>query len=651
MFKSKNAHLLLLAILLALFPSDIFGQYKTEIKKNIKSDWFGYDILDSTMNGIPFKVVFPKQANKNRDWIWRARFWGHQPQADLALLKQGFHLAYIDVAGLFGSAEAMKRWDEFYTFAIKEYHLNSKVVLEGMSRGGLQIFNWADANAEKVACIYADAPVCDFKSWPGGKGKSEGYDKAWSICLKEFGFTQEEALVSKVNPVDQMINIAKHKIPILSIVGSADKVVPFEENTGKLQSRLNELGWNMKIIHKPETGHHPHSLKDPKPIVDFVLRSTGNIAMEIDEVAQWSQNNITLRDGFQNSLLQFENKEKGHVAFIGGSITEMQGYRPKLYKYLEDRFPETDFTFTNAGISSTCSNTGAFRFERDVLSKGSLDMLFVEFAVNDDQDAAHAYEEALKGMEGIIRNARKHNPKVNIVMTYFVNPGILNDYQQGKVGTSIQAHMAVAKHYNISSCNLAKEIADQITIGTLDWKTFGGTHPSDFGNSVCAGMIISMLEEGWKKKSAFKVLEPINKYSFGNGKLFSPEKCNFNKKWTFGIPDWDNINGQKRNRFKKEKLLSSTKKSAKLSFEFSGTAVGIYLLAGPDAGVIEVSIDDSDFREYKLYHRFSKGLHYPRTIMFATELEKGNHVLKLRSVSKKSAKENAVRILNFVVNE
>jgi hypothetical protein len=36
-----------------------------------------------------------------------------------------------------------------------------------MSRGGLIIYNCAVANPEKVAAIYGDAPVMDFKSWPG----------------------------------------------------------------------------------------------------------------------------------------------------------------------------------------------------------------------------------------------------------------------------------------------------------------------------------------------------------------------------------------------------------------------------------------------------------------------------------------------------
>jgi hypothetical protein len=97
--------------------------------------------------------------------------------------------------------------------------------------------------------------------------------------------------------------------------------------------------------------------------------------------------NFTLRGTYSNCRIQFERNKRGHVAFLGGSITEMDGYRPLLCSMPEKRFPETDFTFTNAGISSTCSDTGAFRMQRDVLSKGPLDLLFVEFAVNDDQDS------------------------------------------------------------------------------------------------------------------------------------------------------------------------------------------------------------------------------------------------------------------------
>ena len=72
-----------------------------------------------------------------------------------------------------------------------------------------------------------------------------------------------------------------------------------------------------------------------------------------------SDANIHQRGAFQNARLHFEPEKKGHVAFIGGSITEMNGYRPLVMALLKRRFPATEFTFTAAGISSTCSSTGA----------------------------------------------------------------------------------------------------------------------------------------------------------------------------------------------------------------------------------------------------------------------------------------------------
>ncbi len=241
-----------------------------------KKDWHGYKLLEKELNGVAYKVVFPKKANKNKNWIWRARFWGHEPQTDLALLEKGFHLVYIDVVNLFGSPKAVAIWNNFYDFIIKKYKLSPKVVLEGMSRGGLIIFNWANQNAEKVSCIYADAPVCDFKSWPAGKGLGKGASKEWQNCLNAYNFSEEIALQYNANPINHMEYIAAQKVPIIIVVGDIDKVVPVIENSNLLEQRLNLLGWQLTMIQKPKTGHHPHSFKNPKPIIDFILNAIDN---------------------------------------------------------------------------------------------------------------------------------------------------------------------------------------------------------------------------------------------------------------------------------------------------------------------------------------------------------------------------------------
>jgi len=237
-----------------------------------KSVWNGYDRYDFQFDGRKCLVVLPKTAAAGRPWIWRARFFGHEPQTDLALLAQGFHLVYMDVVELFGNPQAVAHWDAFYKHLTSEHGLAKKVALEGMSRGGLYIYNWAAANPEKVACIYADAPVCDVRSWPGGKGKGKGSAKDWEKCLAAFNMTEAQAADFRGNPIDHLQPLAKAGIPLLHVCGDADDVVPVAENTAILAERYRKLGGSIEVILKPDVGHHPHSLKDPTPIVEFILR-------------------------------------------------------------------------------------------------------------------------------------------------------------------------------------------------------------------------------------------------------------------------------------------------------------------------------------------------------------------------------------------
>lgn len=236
--------------------------------------WNGYALHEFEVGGRDCKVVCPEKSASGKPWIWRARFWGHEPQTDLAMLERGFHIAYVDVAALFGNSEAVAHWNGFYDHVTKRYGFGDKPVLEGMSRGGLIIYNWAIANPGKVACIYADAPVLDFKSWPGGLGVAKGSPADWELCLEAYGLSQTEALTFAGNPTDNLEPLANARVPLLHVVGADDEVVPVEENTAILEERYRKLGGDVTVIAKSGIGHHPHSLKDPKPIVDFIIAHT-----------------------------------------------------------------------------------------------------------------------------------------------------------------------------------------------------------------------------------------------------------------------------------------------------------------------------------------------------------------------------------------
>ncbi len=367
--------------------------------------------------------------------------------------------------------------------------------------------------------------------------------------------------------------------------------------------------------------------------------------------------NLNLRDSTRNSHAVFTRTGKGHVAFIGGSITEMNGYRPMLQNMLRKKFPATQFTFTDAGIASTCSTTGAHRLHEDVLSKGKVDLFFIEFAVNDDQDASHAGRDAIRGLEGIIRQCRASNPQMDIIVTHFVNESMIARYQKGQPTISIEAHEAVCKAYGISSVLLAKEVSQLIEENKLTWKIYGGTHPGPVGNALAAQMCAQVLEASWKNpaEAASDYAMPsqaVDAGHYGGGKFIDVSATKMGDGWTVSVPDWKKIPGSFRDRFGGKPVLMSTKPGAGASLKFEGQAVGVFVLAGPDAGILEVSVDGGPWSKVNLFHRFSGGLHYPRTVMLATDLKPGPHEVSIRLSEEqaKGSKGTAARILKWAVN-
>ncbi|MBS0205196.1 MAG: alpha/beta hydrolase [Planctomycetes bacterium] len=241
-----------------------------------KSAYHGFDRYDFEVDGQKCVVVVPMQAAKGKPWIWRAEFFDHRPEIDLALVRKGFYLAYMNVGNTFGCPSAMKHFDAFYQFLTAKHGFSAKPVLEGLSRGGLYVYNWGAAHPDQVGVIIGDNPVCDFKSWPGGKGKGPGSAGDWKKLIVDYGFADEAAaLAYDKNPIDNLAPLAKAKVPLLHICGDADEVVPYPENTVLLKQRYEKLGGTIHVIVKPGLKHHPHGLDDPAPAVEFVLKHLG----------------------------------------------------------------------------------------------------------------------------------------------------------------------------------------------------------------------------------------------------------------------------------------------------------------------------------------------------------------------------------------
>ena len=178
-------------------------------------------------------VVVPKEPAPGYPWSWRGCYWDHQPQAELELLRRGFHICFVAPDAL-GQGKA---WDTWYKFLTEEHGLSTKPVFIGMSKGGINEYSWAVLNPDKVSCIYADNPAI--------------YDE---------DLARLEAL-------------AKHDVPLLNVVGTLDLLYYSGRHTPAIEKRYHEFGGRITLMIKEGTAHHPHSLQNPKPIADWIIKN------------------------------------------------------------------------------------------------------------------------------------------------------------------------------------------------------------------------------------------------------------------------------------------------------------------------------------------------------------------------------------------
>lgn len=170
-------------------------------------------------------IVVPKVPLPGNPVIWKGYYFGHQSQAEVELLNRGFFVCYV-----FSNPD--KTWDTWYNFMTEKHGLSGKPSFIGMSRGGSNSFTWATANPDKVTCIYGDNTASSHES---------------------------------IAKLGELVNA---DVPLLLVSGSID---PIYGNSALVIEKIYQmLGGQVSSMIQEGLGHHPHSLRDPKPIADFI---------------------------------------------------------------------------------------------------------------------------------------------------------------------------------------------------------------------------------------------------------------------------------------------------------------------------------------------------------------------------------------------
>ncbi len=194
------------------------------------------------------------------------------------------------------------------------------------------------------------------------------------------------------------------------------------------------------------------------------------------------------RGGLPHVFAKIQAGGEVRVAYLGGSITAANGWRPKTMAWFRQQYPGASFVEINPAISGTGSDYSACRLQTDVLAQQP-DLVFLECRVN----GGGGYER--QSVEGVVRQVWRQNPQTDICFVYTISLGMLKDIQAGRqtgFGTVMET---IANRYGIPTIDLGVEIARREQAGSLVFKAAepvegklvfskDGVHPGDAGHQV-----------------------------------------------------------------------------------------------------------------------------------------------------------------------
>ena len=220
------------------------------------------------LNGREVIILHPEKPNGK--WAIKTEYFEAFPAVQDTLLNMGYYIAHIKNITRWHDPSDTDARAELCKYMSERFNLG-KCVIIGMSCGGMQGIYFASKYPELVSVLYLDAPVVNFLSCPAGLGKKTSasyYDEFY----QHTGIDISTLLSYRNHPLDHLPNLVKHNIPVILVSGDSDTIVPYDENGKLIDDIYTANNCIIKTIIKKGADHHPHSLEDNTPIIDFILK-------------------------------------------------------------------------------------------------------------------------------------------------------------------------------------------------------------------------------------------------------------------------------------------------------------------------------------------------------------------------------------------
>lgn len=234
--------------------------------------WNGFPCEEFEFEGFKAFVVSPEPGTAVGKLVLKTLYWGAFPDIEINLLKNGYHLIYLDRASRFPSKEECDRRARFVQYVSQKYNLNGKCVLVGMSLGGAHAMRFANYYPELVSCIYLDAPVLNYCDFPAKMGIPYR-EKVWEEEFLQVypGMKRYQLMGFTEHPINAVDTIMEHKIPVLLVWGAEDSTVVYNEH-GLFMEQAYEGSDLIKVVCVKNRGHHPHGrIGDNSDLIQYIL--------------------------------------------------------------------------------------------------------------------------------------------------------------------------------------------------------------------------------------------------------------------------------------------------------------------------------------------------------------------------------------------
>ena len=346
------------------------------------------------------------------------------------------------------------------------------------------------------------------------------------------------------------------------------------------------------------------------------------------------------RDGLARTLAKLRAGQEVAVAYFGGSITEMNGWRNMTTEWLGQEH-KAKIREIYAAIGGTGTDLGVYRLRKDVLDKKP-DLVFVEFAVNDACQARQDPAKVERQVEGIVRQTWRTLPNADLFFVYTIRGDMTNDYLNGRMPASTAIMEKIAGHYGIPSLDLGARVARMIRDGKIvfDVRHFADAVPQQdaerdrklaaalksdgrllFSNDAAHprqeghALYLKSVQTAFRAMKASQPADhaarlatpPLRPDNLEDAQVVPVDARMLAGEGWSSVPD--DVPFQKTYRNRLGQVWCCDRPGSRLKFRFRGTCCRIYDIVGPDAPTVDIFVDgvkrrsDTRFDIYCTYYR------------------------------------------------